>query len=185
MTETQTETSEDQFPEAVNEAVQGLLWLGHLEDSFEWCGHSFVIRTLRAEEELLASRLTDEYKENIGQPKAWQWAHVALCLESVDGDVNFCPPISPDKMNNARARFNYVTQWYPPVGVYLFGRYANLAVKQAEAIEAIEDLSAGSLPTSQPSADSLKEWEDLIEATSTQHKSESSPTSWDESDPIS
>jgi hypothetical protein len=30
--------SKDGFPDEVVEDVDGLLWLGHLEDSFEFCG---------------------------------------------------------------------------------------------------------------------------------------------------
>jgi hypothetical protein len=47
-------TSIEDFPPEIREDVEGLLWLGYLEDSFDFCGHQFVIRTLRGDEELLA-----------------------------------------------------------------------------------------------------------------------------------
>lgn len=145
------------FPLEAQQSVEGLLWLGYLEDSFEFCGHSFQIRTLYGNEELLAARITKEYVESLGQAKAWAWAHVALCLMSIDGQTDFCPPIGPNPEEYAKARFDYVTsKWFYPTAEYIFNRYAELAYKQRAAIEAVQDLSEGSLRTLPPSEDSLK-----------------------------
>lgn len=125
----------DLFDPKVREAVEGLIWLGHLEDSFEFCGHNFVLRTLKADEELAAAAVVKEYTDTLGQAKAWAWANVALALVSVDGDDNFCPPTGPDKLAYARARFQYVTsRWYWPTGEYLFSRYQNLYKTAREAL---------------------------------------------------
>jgi hypothetical protein len=96
---------EDRFPDDVVEDVEGLLWLGYLEDTVEFCGHEFVIRTLRLEEEILAGLVTKEYVETLAQAKAWIAAQVGLALVSVDGDENFCPPAGPGSKDYARARF--------------------------------------------------------------------------------
>lgn len=144
-----------QFPDRVQEDVEGLIWLGYLEDAFDFCGHHFVIRTLRGEEELLAAAVTKEYVETLGQSRAWVWAVVSLSLVSVDGDEAFCPPIGPDRSAYARARFAYVTQnWFWPVAAAIFQRYTTLQERQTRAVEAVEDLSQGNLPMFTPFADS-------------------------------
>lgn len=132
----------DSFPDEVRKDVEGLTWLGYLEDEFEFCGHHFVIRTLRADEELLASVISREYIETLGQAKAWAWANVCLALESVDYDETFCPPTGPDKQKYAKARFQWVTsRWYWPVGEYLFRRYADLVERMNIAVDAMANLS--------------------------------------------
>lgn len=146
----ETHSIED-FPDQVREDVEGLAWLGYLEDAFDFCGHHFVLRTLKGEEELLASIVCKEFVETLGQARAWVWALIAMALVSVDGDENFCPPIGPNKRDYARARFQYVTgRWYWPLASYLNGRYAGLIERQTEAIRSFEDLSQGSLPTFTP-----------------------------------
>lgn len=142
-----------QFPEGVRESVDGLIWLGHLEEKFDFCGHNFVLRTLKGEEELLAASLTKDYLETLGQSRAWVWAVVALSLVSVDGDPSFCPAAGPDRQAYARARFQYVTQqWYWPTAAAIFQRYTDLQERQSLAIGAVEDLSTGNLTTSSPFA---------------------------------
>lgn len=144
------------FPEDVRDDVDGLMWLGHLEHSFDWCGHRFTIRTLKGDEELLAGLVTKDYQEIIGQDKAYTWATVALALVSVDDEEDFCPPIGRDKKAHARARFQYVTSnWYWRTAVEIFTEYANLLQRQNAAVEAMEDFSNGSRDTPPPFADSL------------------------------
>lgn len=144
------------FPDDVREDVDGLIWLGYLEDGFDFCGHHFVIRTLRGDEELLAALVAKDYTDTLGQSRAWAWAQIALALVAVDHQDDFCPPAGPDKKSYARARFNYVTtNWYWPTAQYIFGRYAELLERQAAAVEAMEDFSQGNLPTFMPFADSL------------------------------
>lgn len=143
------------FPEQVREDVHGLMWLGYLEDSFSFCGHDFMIRTLRGDEDLQVGVLAKEFMETTSQAKAQVWATIALAIEAVDGDPNFCPQAGPDRRSYARGRFQYATQtWYWPLAVYVFDRYSRLLERQAEALRAIEDLLSGSLPTPTPYADS-------------------------------
>lgn len=152
----------DSFPPEIREDVEGLIWLGYLEDHYEFCGHDFVLRTLRGDEELLAGLITKEFVETLGQSRAWAWAQVALALVAIDGEDDFCPPVGPDKRAYARARFQYCTsRWFWPLGQRLFRRYAELLERQEAAIEALEDFTSGSLPTSTPSASSLTEKGDL------------------------
>lgn len=149
-------TLED-FPPEVREDVEGLLWLGYLEDEFDFCGHSFVIRTLRGDEELLATLVCKEWVESLGQTRAWVWAQIALALIAVDGDDAFCPPTGPDKRAYARARFQYTQRWYWPVAEHIFAKYVELQKRQSEAFKRVEDLSQGNLPMFSPSVGSSTE----------------------------
>lgn len=149
------EENEDRFPDKVNEDVNGLLWLGYLEDTVEFCGHEFVIRTLRLEDELLASLVSKDYVDTLGQAKAWIAAQVGLALVSVDGDEDFCPPAGPNKKEFARGRFQYISSnWFEPTVNYIYGQYGNLVQRQAEALEAMENLSQESRISFMASPDS-------------------------------
>lgn len=167
----QEQSSNDPFSEfdpRVREDIDGLIWLGYLENEVTFCGHTFVLRTLKGDEELNAGLVSKDYVETIGQAKAWAWAKIALSLVSVDSDTNFCPRIGPDKKEFARARFNWVTsQWHWPVGEYLYTELVNLEARQIEAVRAIQNLSERSLPNFTPSQDSWTEQGDLAEIPTT------------------
>jgi hypothetical protein len=153
------------------------MWLGHLEAHVSKWGHNWVLRTLRADEELVASLIAKEYQDSLGQVKAYAWAHLAAAIVAVDGDDNYCPSIGPNIQDNVRAKFNWMTEnWYWPIGEFLFGHYTELLSKQAEALDAVDSLSQRSLRTSWPSRDSLNEQGDSLE-TSTESNSGLSPIS--------
>jgi hypothetical protein len=186
MAEEQAPRSLDEFPEEVREDVEGLAWLGYLEDSFDLFGHSFVVRTLKGDEELLAGLLTKDYESTMTQGKAFAWANVALSLVSVDGDEDFCPEIGPDRQANARARFNYCVQnWYWILANEIFNRLLILGNRQVNAARAVRDLSTRSQQIFSPSPDSSTdpgdsenpEILDLLEEDSTESNTPSSPTS--------
>jgi hypothetical protein len=133
------------FDSQVREDVIGLTHLGHLTDKFSFCGHHFTIKTLHGGEELAAARAAQSYRGTLKEPEAWVWAQVALCLTSVDGDQNFCPPIGPDLDGFAEARFNYVTRdsgWFYPLAQYIyFQRYVPLQERMVAAFEALQGKS--------------------------------------------
>lgn len=154
----ESEVLNDEFPEEVREDVDGLLWLGYLEDHITFCGHEFVIRTLRAEDQLLSALITKDYADTVGQGKAWVAAQVALALVAVDGDEEFCPQASYDKKDYARARFNYViSKWYEATINHIYKSYLALMERQTFALEEMENLSQESLTTFMASPDSLKQ----------------------------
>lgn len=145
-----------EFDADTREAVEGLMYLGHLEKTVDFCGHSFVLRTLRGEEELHAALASKPFIDTMGAAKAWAWAQVALALVSVDGDSNFCPPAGPDKTAHAKARFRYLTSsWYWPTCEALHGAFTELKGRQLDAIQAMENLSSGGPAASFGSATSL------------------------------
>lgn len=143
------------FPDDVRQDVDGLIWLGYLEDRVSWCGHDFVMRTLRGDEELLVALITKDYMETLGQIKAQAWATLGLAITSVDGMDDFCPQATPNQRDFARARFNWVSgNWYWPTAAHLYNRYIALLKRQQEALDALEDFCSRSLPMPTPSASS-------------------------------
>ena len=145
----------DRFPDEIVDDVDGLIWLGYLEDTIDYCGHEFVIRTIRSEEQLLAALVTKEYTETLGQAKAWVAAHVGLALVAIDGDEDFCPQAGFSKKDYARARFKYVTsKWYEPTINRIYEAYADLLARQAEVLEEMENLSQESRISFMASPDS-------------------------------
>lgn len=155
------EASDDRFPEEVIEDVDGLLWLGYLDAEVEFCGHDFVIRTLRLEEEMLASLMTKEYSNSMAETKAFITAQVALALVSVDGDEDFCPAAGPNKKDYARARFNYVaSNWYEPTVAFIYTKYAELLERQSVVLKEMDFLSRSDLSSFMGSPSSLIAKED-------------------------
>jgi hypothetical protein len=153
-----TQPQAPRFKPEVAAAVDGLVHLGYLEDTVEFCGHRFGIRTLYGYEDLLVGLLTKEYTETVAQAKAWTIAHVALALTHVDGQTDFCPPAGYSDLDNARGRFEYVARnWQFPTTDAIFKRFAALVARQAEAYEAMQDFSTRSLRKPSPSQSSLNE----------------------------
>lgn len=137
------------FPPEIVQAIDGLLWLGYLEQEVTYGGHTFVLRTMKGAEELEAALIAKDYLDSLGASKANAWAQVAGALISVDGREDFCIPLGPDKKQYTRDKFNYITQnWYWPIGLKLFDEYTKLIEKQAQALEAVEDLSRRTLSNS-------------------------------------
>jgi len=149
--------AEDGFPEEVSEDVDGLLWLGYLEDEFEFCGHEFVIRTLRLEEEMTTGLLSKEYAESMSEAKALITAQIAMSLIAIDGREDFCPAIGPNKKDHARARFNYIaSHWFEPTLAFVYSKYADLIERQRACIREMDFLSRESLNTFMDSPSFLK-----------------------------
>jgi hypothetical protein len=146
----------DAFPEEVQNDLEGLIVLGHLDTTVEWCGHSFGLRTLKAQEELQVYRIVKEYQESFGQVLCLAAATVALSLTHIDHFEDFCEKIGPSARAFADSRFAYVTEnWYKPVIEHLFKEYELLRARQLACIEAMRDLSPRSRTDSPISPDSL------------------------------
>lgn len=161
-----------EFHADVQKTVEGLMWLGYLTKTFKFCGHTFVIRTLKGDEDLMVGLLCKEFEGTLTQPKAWAWANVAMAVQSVDGKTDFCPPIGPDPEAHARAKFRYMTgEWYWPLCEYIYEHFGLLVRRQREAIQAVQDLSERSLRPSTPSRDSLTEPGDSADSTSSDDQS--------------
>jgi hypothetical protein len=105
----------------------GLLKLGYLTSSFEWCGHRIVIHTLRTDEELIISSMIKEWQDTIGGTKAYASAMVALCVDFVDGQPLPIPLGEERRSDNwARQRFAFVQRWYPFTIDAIYNEYLKL-----------------------------------------------------------
>lgn len=149
------------FPMQVRAPVVGLSYIGHLERTITFAGHSFVIKTLRPSEKAAIATAIEPWRGNIAESTAFSNGHVGLALVSIDGEDSFCPPASPEITQFARARLNYLTNpetgWYQPVLDYLYAEYLALEQEVLNALEAYRNLELGNQKRSQPSADSSTE----------------------------
>src|SRR5690554_723245 len=111
-TQEEVSASEDPLPEfdpRVRRQFEGLLYLGKLEDEFEWLGHKFVIKTVDTGTLLAVGQITKEYVGTMGDLKAYQTAMVGACTVSVDGKSLPLPLESDsDTLEEVRQRFRYV-----------------------------------------------------------------------------
>jgi hypothetical protein len=154
-----------EFPPEVQEAVDGLIHLGELSKDFEFCGHTFGLRTLRAQEEMAAAKAVEPFKDTLKEPQAFASSQVALALTHVDGNEAFCPQAGPNQTAFAVARFNYITQnWYWPTIEFLYTCYVDLLQVQIEAIRTTQDLSQRGRPMFSHSADSSSDLGTLNDA---------------------
>lgn len=128
----------DTFPSDSMEAINGLIWLGYLSDSFALFGHHFVVRTLTRGDRLAVTLLTKEWEDTLGMADAYQTAVVAAALVEVDGHPLTEIVPRPDRTEQIRANFGLVRTWYEPVVEAVFERVARLNVRQEAAFTALQ-----------------------------------------------
>jgi len=113
-----------EFDPRYRDDFDGLLYVGRLEDKFEWLGHTFEIRTLTTDEVIEIGLLTKPYDDTIGGVKAYQAAVVASCVVRVDGRPLPMPITNDPRDTASRNRFDYVKRsWFPPVLDYVYEQY--------------------------------------------------------------
>lgn len=114
----------------------GLLKLGYLTSTFEWCGHKIVIHTLRTDEELIIASMIREWQETIGGTKAYATAMAALCVDFIDGQP-MPIPLGEDYRSDtwARQRFAYAQRWYPFTIDAIYEEYLALEVRVKQVLE--------------------------------------------------
>lgn len=101
-----------EFDPRHREEFSGLLYLGALNDEFDWSGHHFKIKTLTQGELLEVGLLSRDYRDTLGDSKAYVTAFVAASLVSVDGR-RVTNPLGPGE-TDAAANFTYIKDaWYP------------------------------------------------------------------------
>jgi hypothetical protein len=143
------------FTEQVRLAVRGLTFLGQIEKTVDFCGHTFSMRTLYPSEKAAVSIVIQPWRGSISEGEVWANAQVGLSLTAVDDDSDFCKQAGPDLSDFAKARLNYVTkQWYQPTLSFLYARYLELEQEALDGIRELQDLSSRNPAPSQPSPDS-------------------------------
>lgn len=97
------------FDPRVAEPFTGLIFLGALKRSFVWLGHSFVVRTLTADEMMNVGLVIRPYMGTIGEQRAYTTAMVAACILTIDGQELPIPVgLGTDDMAWLDMRFQYV-----------------------------------------------------------------------------
>lgn len=128
------------FDERHRKDFEGLMFLGRLEDEFEWMGHTFVVRTVTVDELLQASLLTREYEGTLGADRAYLAAIAAAAIETVDGK----PLVTPlGRNDNVHAqKFKYIREnWYSWTVDAVYMRFRQLELRVQEILDAMGEAS--------------------------------------------
>lgn len=123
--------------------LHGLLVLGQLSATFEWCGHTIRIKTLNDHEELIIASIVRQWESTIGGAKAYATAICGLAVQSVDGQPMPTPlgeQGDPDRW--ALERFNYARRWYPWTIDAIYGHYLMLETRVKEVLSGLGKASA-------------------------------------------
>lgn len=99
-----------EFDERYKEPFTGLLYLGHLEETFSIWGHTFRIVTPSRMERIQAGELHAPYVGTLAAEIAYQAILVATFLTDVDGHELPRPVITDPKENAVRDRFKWVAE---------------------------------------------------------------------------
>jgi hypothetical protein len=101
------------FDDKFMEGFNGLAYIGKLEHSFDFAGHTFVIKTLTRGEKLEVGKLASDYEDSLVYPKAFASAVAAGAIVSVDGQP---VPVVFKGISPIRQRFDWVNAtWHDPV----------------------------------------------------------------------
>jgi hypothetical protein len=122
------------------EAFEGVMWLGHLEDSFEAFGHSFTIKTLTAGEKLAVARLIMDFERSVAYGRAFHAACAAASLLLIDGrPVPVAQKPGPDgNPSIVRQKYEWlVNSFYEPVIEVIFSK---LDALEAQVLEVLAEL---------------------------------------------
>lgn len=125
-----------EFDPEFRKPFEGLLYLGKLQQTFHWMGHTFVIKTLTTDEILEVGLVHAQYVGTMGEAKAYQAAVVAACIVSVDGSPPPLPITNEPDDTLLRARFDYVKRsWFPPTVDAIYDRYLVLEKQMFDVLE--------------------------------------------------
>lgn len=128
--------------------LEGLIYLGATSVDFHWCGHHFVIRTLKQGEELMVPLLIQQWRGLLGEEGAMATAMAALCVVTIDGQELPIPLGGDDPMAWATQRFEYAKgNWDSFVVQRVYNELLALEGRVREVIEALEKASAPQVST--------------------------------------
>ena len=132
------EVAPPEFDPRHREEFEGLLYLGALTHEFPWAGHRFKIRTLTSGEMLEVGLAQRQYRDSIGESRAYVTAMVAACLVTVDGK-HLPRPISNDIGDTEFAnKFVYIREsWFPWVVDAVYQEYMKLEARVVEILDAM------------------------------------------------
>lgn len=118
------------------EALTGLLYLGRLEDTFEWGGHTFHIRTLTAGEQIRAGIMIKPALGTRVEMKAYQSATVAAGLITVDGEPIVVPLGTDDVLH--KQQYDYIlAKWHALTIDAIYTRIYELEIEARKVADAL------------------------------------------------
>lgn len=156
------------FSEEIRIPVAGLIHLGYLTETVHFCGHTFVLETLRPYVKYAIAQALEPYRNTIQEPEVYAALHVGMALTSVDGVSDFCPPTGTNLREWVDARLRWITietGWFQPTINFLYANYLNMENKVQVGIMELQNLSEGSRGTSPLSPGFSKEQEPSAEPT--------------------
>jgi hypothetical protein len=123
--------------------LHGLLTLGYLCATFEWCGHVIRIKTLSTAEELIIASIVQKWESTIGGAKAYATAICGIAVQSVDGQPMPTPlGDQGDRDKWALERFNYAQRWFPWTIDAIYAHYLMLETRVREVLSGLGKVSA-------------------------------------------
>ncbi len=127
-----------EFDPHYRDEFEGLLYLGKLNDDFNWLGHHYIIKTLNSGEILEIGLLHKPYIGTLAETKAYQAAVVAACVVMVDRKPIAVPVTNEVADTELLSKFNYVLRsWYPPLLDKVYEQYIMLEEKVAKILDAM------------------------------------------------
>lgn len=132
-----------QFNEKVKDDFEGLLYLGLIQKTFKWGGHTFRIKTLNSDERLRAAQLCKPWLGTVEEARAWIIATVALSTIAVDGKA--VVPLGMDDDLTAESKYAWARQQFPWTIDAIMSEVTDLEKRVEEAI-----VEMGKAPGSSP-----------------------------------
>ena len=118
------------------EPLMGLIYVGHLEDTFDWGGHRFHIRTLTAGEQIEAGLLIQPALGTRVEMKAHQASWVAAGLITVDGQP-LITQLGPKEIEHRERYFHLLKHWHPPTIDLVYSHIYRLELQIRELVDAL------------------------------------------------
>lgn len=122
--------------------------LGYLSEEVDWCGHKFVLRTLKVGEEIVAGKIIREDEQSVAGFKATHAVVLAAALVSVNGQ-HFLPALTDDLEATIRLRYKYICEhWFWPTVEFLAVAHNKLVQRQIDVITELQKKLSGGLTDS-------------------------------------
>lgn len=126
-----------EFDPQWRDPFNGLLFIGALTKACNFLGHSVILKSLNVDDMLQVGLVQREYRDSLGDTRAYQAAVLAASVVLVD-DQPLPEPLGPgDEAARLRARFQTTRRWYPVTTDYLFQEYLILEADVAEVMKAM------------------------------------------------
>lgn len=113
----------------MRKALEDLVFLGQMEDTFTLLGKTWKITTVSSDEQLSATSRTSSY-DNLARLNALKIEILSFALKQVDGI----------ELKDSDETGEFVRRLPQPIINAIFEKYEDLATKQAEALEEVEEL---------------------------------------------